>query len=258
MYGVSHGQFHAFSEYDGFTLLENQKKKLITEITRQQDDYILNVNSTEYIAHLVDRFKIPPIEIHTDKLSISTEERMIPAEMYPNSFYVRRGESYPKDVITFHLPFSGDAELLKIRASTYSMSAPLISIARGEINFEIVNFDLDGEQINKQSQSIVKQLTSQSSYLNNDLARFNASLNTIICQAFEERKKHLLKKNDLLASIGVPVRKSTQIPATFSVPAKTLQRLRLNQSQKYTKKDISRNPHSTRRFINRSLELSMM
>ena len=42
--------FVAFSEIDGFSLLESRKKGAIEEINRQSDDYILNVNKSEYIV----------------------------------------------------------------------------------------------------------------------------------------------------------------------------------------------------------------
>lgn len=115
--------FVAFSEYEGFSVTEGQKQKIVSDINGQPDNYILNVNKAEYVAHLVTKYTISPIEIHSDQLSVSTEERMIPAEMHPRAYYVHDGKSYPKDVYTFHLPFTGEAELLKVRASTYSMSA---------------------------------------------------------------------------------------------------------------------------------------
>ena len=103
------GGFLAFSDYDGFDVIENQKKRIVQDINHQSDDYILNVNRAEYIAHLLSAYRIAPLEIHADQLSVSTEERMIPAEVYPFGYHVRPGESYPRDVFIFHLPFSGKA-----------------------------------------------------------------------------------------------------------------------------------------------------
>jgi hypothetical protein len=35
-------KFHAFSEYDGFSLIEGQKNKIVSDINSQPDSYILN------------------------------------------------------------------------------------------------------------------------------------------------------------------------------------------------------------------------
>ena len=113
-------EFVAFSELDGFGVIENRKSQAAQAIKSQADDYILNVNKVEYIEHLISEYSIQPLEIHSDQLSVSVEERMIPAEWHPSSFWVDSGKSYPKDVYTFHLPFTGDAQLLKVRASTFS------------------------------------------------------------------------------------------------------------------------------------------
>lgn len=214
------GEFLAFSEYDGFSVIENQKQKIAADINKQTDDYILNVNKDEYISHLVSTYTIAPLEIHSDQLSVSTAERLIPAEMHPRSFYVHDGKSYPKDVFTFHLPFAGQAELLKIRASTFSMSAPRIVVSGQEITFEMINFNMDAQSIKREADSTVSQLVAQNTYLTRDLNAFNSSIEQIVNQAFDARKAQLLKKNDLISALGVPVRKSASTPATFAVPAK--------------------------------------
>lgn len=213
-------EFHAFSEYDGFAVIEGQKQKLVADINGQQDNYILNVNKTECIAHLKEEYTITPLEIHSEQLSVSTEEKMIPAEMHPRSYYGHDGKSYPKDVYTFHLPFTGQAELLKIRASTYSMSAPRIAVKGQEITFELINFDSDAQSMRREADRTVSQLVSQNSYLTTDLAAFNKTIEQIASQAFDARKSQLLKKSDLLSALGVPIRKSISTPATFAVPAK--------------------------------------
>lgn len=216
----SGNEFPAFGEYDGFSIIDNQKNAIIRDINNQSDDYIMNVNRAEYIAHLLSAYAIAPLEIHADQLSVSTEERMIPAEVYPFGYHVRPGESYPRDVFIFHLPFSGKAELLKVRASTWSSSPPRIVVSGQEITFEMINFDMNAQSIKSAADRIVTQLVSQNAHLTTDLAAFNRSIEQIAAQAFDSRKAQLLKKNELISSLGVPIRKSTTTPVTFAIPAK--------------------------------------
>ena len=220
MRGRRGNEFHAFSDYDGFSVVENQKQRIASTIKSQPDDYILNVNKEEYIQHLVSEFTIPPLEIHRDQLSASTYEAQIPAEHHPSSYYVHSGKSYPKDVIKYHLPFMGDPELLKVRASTHSLSPPRITIEDGCICFEIVNFNLTPERIKQEADSIINSIESQNQHLTRDLNAFNAQIEGLANQAFDSRKQQLLNKNDLMSSLDVPVRKAGDTPATFSVPAK--------------------------------------
>ena len=220
MRGRRGNDFHAFSDYDGFSVIENQKQRIASTINSQADDYILNVNKEEYIQHLVSEFTIPPLEIHRDQLSASTYEAQIPAEHHPSSYYVHSGKSYPKDVIKYHLPFTGDPELLKVRASTYTLSPPRITIEDSCICFEIGNFNLTPERIKHEADSIINNIISQNQHLTRDLNAFNAQIESLANQAFDSRKQQLLKKNDLMSSLGVPIRKAGDTPKTFSVPAK--------------------------------------
>jgi hypothetical protein len=220
MRGRRGNEFLAFSECDGFSVIENQKQSIASAINSQPDDYILNVNKEEYIAHIVSEFIITPLEIHEDQLTASTYETQIPAEHHPSDYYVHSGKSYPKDVIKYHLPFTGDAQLLKVRASSYTLSPPRITIEDNCICFEIVNFNLALERIKQQADSTISNIINQNKNTTKDLNAFNAQIEGIANQAFDARKEQLLNKNDLMSSLGVPVRKAGDTPKTFSVPAK--------------------------------------
>jgi len=62
-------------------MIENQKSAISQEVNQQNDDDTLNDNKAEYIQHLVSKFKIDPLEIHRDQLTVSSHEKQIPAEM---------------------------------------------------------------------------------------------------------------------------------------------------------------------------------
>ncbi|MFT6421460.1 MAG: hypothetical protein ACJA2K_000172 [Thalassolituus sp.] len=242
MRGYRREGFHAFSEYDGFSMFENQKSALDQAIKRQADDYILNVNREEYLQHLIGEFSIEPIEIHSDGLSVSTHEEMIPAEMHPRDYFMDRGGSYPRDVLVFHLPFSGDPQLLKVRASTYSMSAPLINVDQDYITFRMINFNLDAQRIKQESENTIQSIETQNGYLTRDIESFNSSLRQHAERIFDARKEQLLKKNNLIASLGVPIKESGNKSGTFSVPAKRTKAIASKPQPKVTDKGYQPEP----------------
>ncbi len=242
MRGRYEAEFHAFSEYDGFSLLENQKNQIISDINSQPDNYILNINKAEYIEHLVSKYTIQPIELHRDQLSASTYEAQITAERHPRSYFVDSGKSYKRDIIKFHLPFTGDPQLLRVRASTYSSSAPRITVEDNCICFEIINFNLTPESIKQESERIINSLVSQNQYLTNDINTFNRSVESVASQEFDARKQQLLKKSGLMAALGVPIRKTPDTPATFSVPAKRTKVIPTKTKPQVTEKGYTPEP----------------
>lgn len=242
MRGGYGAEFHAFSEYDGFSLIENQKAQIVADINSQPDNYILNVNKTEYIEHLVSTYTIQPIELHKDQLSASTHEAQIPAERHPHTYWVDSGEAYTRDIIKFHLPFTGDPQLLKARASTFSLSAPRITMEDNCICFKIINFDLEPEHIKQESERIINSLISQNQHLTYDLNTFNISVESIASQAFDARKQQLLKKSGLMAALGLPIRKTPDTPATFSIPAKRTKVIPTKTKPQVTEKEYIPEP----------------
>ena len=182
------------------------------------------------------------VKLFSKNFNRTALEAQIPAEYFPFNYNVRKGKSYPKDVIRFHLPFSGDHQLLKVKASTYSLSSPMIELDGDCICFEVINFDLKPEQIKKDSDKIINELISHNQYLTNDLSKFNATIESQASQAFEARKQQLLKKNDLMSAIGVPVRKSPDTPTTFSVPAKRTKVISTKRKPKVSEKGFSPEP----------------
>jgi hypothetical protein len=242
MRGYRREGFHAFSEYDGFSMFENQKAALDQSIKRQADDYILNVNREEYLQHLIGEFSIEPIEIHRDGLSVSTHEEMVPAEMHPRDYSMDRGGSYPRDVLVFHLPFTGDSNLLKVRASSYSMSAPFINVEQGCITFRMINFNLNAEKIKQESENTIRSIETQNGYLTTDIENFNSSLRQNAESIFDARKEQLLKKNNLIAALGVPIKESGNKSGTFSVPAKRTKAIASKPQPKVTDKGYQPEP----------------
>jgi len=235
-------EFHAFSSHDGFSMFQSYRESIEQKVKSQKDDYILNVNRDEYIQYLVSESSLSAIGIYKDELTVSTHEEMISSERHPGAFYVNSGESYPKDVIVFHLPFSGDPQLLKVRPSTYSTSAPLISIEQGCICFRIINFNLDAEQIKQKSRDVLKNIENQNNYLTQDIDNYNASIEQVAAKAFDARKNQLLSKSDLIASLGVPIRKNNDIPKTFSVPAKRTKAIASKPKPQVTEKGYAPEP----------------
>ena len=215
-----YGKFNAFCDIDSFSLIENQKKQIISEIISQNDEYILNVNKTEYIKYLISKYRIEPLKIYNDQLSACSYEAMISAKNHPvSSYFVDAGKYYRRDIIKYYLPFMGDSDLLKVRASTYTLSPPLITIEDGCICFEIINFNLKPEQIKQESQGTIQDIINQNEYLTKDLEGFNNTIQRLANQAFDSRKQQILEKNNLLSSLGVPVRKVHGVSDTFSIPA---------------------------------------
>ncbi len=214
----SYGTTRIFYEKEFSDYLENRRNTIISSIENEKDDYLLNVNEEDYIEFKKSEGLIDPLEILIDDIYVSSSEQMIPAENFPGGFNIYSGKSYKKDVIKFHIPFTGNQELLTCRPSTRLLWSIDVEVTNTEISFEIINFSDDAEKIKREKDSNINNILQQFEHLKKDLIGYNSNLGSQIRRAFEVRKQRIKKKAGVLESLGVPIKK-TSAPATFSVPS---------------------------------------
>ena len=114
----SYRTIQIFAETELQVYLERWRLVTIDSIESEKDDFLLNINESDYVKYRVEDALIDPLEIHEDQIYASSSEQMIPAERFPGNYNVYSGKSYKEDVIKFHIPFSGDADLLKCQPSS--------------------------------------------------------------------------------------------------------------------------------------------
>jgi hypothetical protein len=219
-----YGTFNIFADFDFDSYSRARIEQLKETVRRENPDYILNVNPADYIAHLVSTLSIDPLVLHFDNVEGSSREEMIPAEQFPSlAFFVDPGQSYSKPVITYHIPVTGDIELLKCIPNPHVLSTYEVSLESGAICFDVVDFYGKPEDIKGQADLIIGTLKTQSDHLSNNISGFNAALQSEAESVFNARREELLKRTNTLAALGIPIRKATNVPQTFAVPAQRKQ-----------------------------------
>lgn len=206
--------------YDSFS--EEYRNKISGEINSQTDAYILNVNVDDYTAHLVQKYTLDIPEFHFDKVYVDTVERDIPGSRFPQYEFMISDTSkmFRKEVIIYHIPYTGDINLLQLRPNPMTLMSYEANFDTRQkcILIEIINFYNDPERIKNQYNQEVNYLTSNYSNIRNNCETFNNGLEATIKHSIDFRKQQILRKNNLLSSLGVPIKKKDGIAETFSVP----------------------------------------
>jgi hypothetical protein len=208
-----------FAEMSFFEFSRHLTGKAKTEILSQDPDYMLNVNETEYIEHLISTFTLDPIRFNVADVTADTCEQMIPAERFPHFGHrVTAGQSYSKQVFRFYVPFTGTEDLLGCNPSTFLRSTFQAEVASETVSFELVDYAGDGAQVKVEKENRLKALEVNANYLAEDVRKFNASLRLEAQTTFQARKAEILRQRKVAASVGVPIRTANSIPGTFAVP----------------------------------------
>lgn len=210
-----------FTKGDLSQVLEGQWRLVEDEIQKQTDSYLLNVSETTFVDYLFDKFSISNLRVKTSNEDMQVEpvERDIPAESFPGDFFVRAGNSYRKTVLRIHIPFEGEADLFHYLPNPYIHWTEDAEITTNSVIFERIMFRDDPAQIKQEIEGIVSRLNTQISHISAQVQSFNDNFKSRAVAAVQERRSQLLNKHSVLASIGVPIKKRGDSPATFSVPA---------------------------------------
>lgn len=210
-------EIFAEKRLDGY--FEAVRNTINNFVEQESENYILNVNEEEYIEHLYSKHLIEKLEIHFDEKYVTTSEQMIPAEHFPRSFNVYSGKKFNKTVIEYHIPFSGNAFLLRCMPNTRILWSANVTLNNSEICFDIVNFRNDAKEIEREAESFLRPISQQLGNVQSEVSSFNSNLRSIIRQSLTSRKEVLLKKNDFLSQLNVPIKKNPNVSKTFAIPS---------------------------------------
>jgi hypothetical protein len=202
-------------EGESFANYVQKIKTAITEhINSETESYILEVNPDDYVLHLVDKFSINTPEIHTDNKYIDKVEREISSSTSSSHKRVRY------EFIVYHLPFTGAIHILSLRPNpTLVVDVEIIVDFKQQcILIEILNTRNDIKQIQREYNQSIKYILSNYPGLRSSCESFNHELPQLVKNILETKRQQILKSNDLLHSLGIPIKKKDHVPETFSIP----------------------------------------
>lgn len=196
--------FRLFTDYELYTTLQGYLVNIERDI--QLDPQVLTESEEKYIKRKVQEYKIDPLVLYPDKITVSQKEAQIPAEYFPSGYWVERGKQYPKSVLSFHLPFKGNPQWLRCRPSTFLMWTDEIAILNNEIIFEIINFNNDAEAVKKERDIFIKRLEEQVRNIENEISVYNTKLEGMVQKAVKKAKDKLKEQDDFLNKLGTPIK----------------------------------------------------
>lgn len=213
------GGFSAFAEGDLSAALEGRRKALRDEVHAADENYLLNVAEDQYAKHMAQKYVTDPLKIDFDGVTVSMREEMIPAEWFDARFNVFPGKSYAKPVFTYHLPFRGEASLLKLTPSTRLMWTTEVFVRDGDVCFDVIGFHgQDPEPVKRAADETIQHLSRQAENVASEVGAYNDMLPNFALETVKSRRQELLARRNVVASLGVPIKKKENLPETYAIP----------------------------------------
>ncbi len=232
-----------FRDIDLERSLNSNKQKMVVKVDSFKNEEIM-ANDLEILAgNLYEEFRIEPVEIMDEEFSkrhvgqAKVKKRIDP---FLQDFYGKEYTEVDGVVMIFYFPFTGEEDLFKCHASTYSLSGyPDISISRGFISlrYEYSLSEMQSESAKdsalKKLERDIKDIRDGINYANKDVEAYNMSLKKQALHLLEEKKGKVESFFSVANMFEVPVKKSAY--AETHVP---LQRKIVPIAHEYKKEDI--------------------
>ena len=212
--------FRIFREGRLTDYFKRKRDEIQRKLQYESEDYILNVNESDYINYLVEEWTVYPININFEEVFIDEPyEKDIPTERFPVYLYdVEPGESYPKPATIYHLPYTGNEDLFQYAPSNQLASGIDVFLFERCLCFEVISLSGNPDEMKENAGKVISDLQTQLEYLAPELEKFNEQLPAIIKELFQDRKQEILDKHQFVASLGVPVKKREDLSETYAIP----------------------------------------
>lgn len=213
--------FHLFSRGNLYTDLEQRKLSLRNEVEKLESNYLLNVSEGDFCKHLVDKYLLESPIIHGDKKSICDQSEVdIDVSQSPTYRLLSDGQPIYKKVlqITIAIPFSGDAELFNYSPSTSVLLDLKGGIVGSELHLIYQSRNNDGEELRRRYEHDIDGIRRNLDCMAREIEIFNKSLEDLVKKIVSERKQKLLNDQHLVSSLGIPIKRRSDLPQTYTVP----------------------------------------
>lgn len=195
--------------------LRDRIATLREEIHHEPKNRLLNSNEVAYLDYLLQKYTIEPLVCDWEHGKIDEYEKQIPANRLPSDVLFVNGinrndhRTFPQSTVAYHAPFSGDKSLLDYRPMVSNMSLPEFTVKNDELIFEVSNNMNNAQETKNAIERNICAIRQQIDNINSDLTNHNTAVKTQAQQIFRERKDDLLKRGQLLESIGIPIKRIT-------------------------------------------------
>ena len=152
--------------------------------------------------------------------------------------------------VTYFVPFGGDPDLFKCRASTFTHNPPRGAIFGNELRLEYVRTDHNADAVKAEFERDLGEVKRHLGWIDRDCSQFNADLKAKARARIEARRARLQGSQTMAASLGFPIRRREGAPRTYSVP--DVRRKVAAPPERKAKLLLPLSLHSTRTITNTS------
>lgn len=202
-------------------LLESMKTGLRDEIDHLSHDKILQVSEEDLYEYLVNIYTLEAPILHDEnKYAHPAQDTQIDVSGRFDYITDGDGHHYVKGTsVTIAVPFEGDGQLFDFNPSVIFGSAIRGEIAGNEILLTYRDVQLTPDTIKKENERDIQMIKQRLADITNMINQHNTFIKTQTRGFISERKNKVLRDQNTVASLGIPIKRREDAPATYVTPS---------------------------------------
>lgn len=217
-----------FRDGDTFATFRHVIETTVAEIEALENDYALKASPVELEQHYISKVLITPLTLDAANHYIESQDgtEIDVSHDFRRMSFDGRPIVVKGTTLRIAIPYTGDANLWRIRASTFSISGyPELEIHDHVVVFSHTFPDdsADPQQIKAEIERGIRSLSDAVGYLANDVAAHNNDAPNAVKAALNSKLSKARAVLGVVAGLGIPI-KQKSAPETFVAPVKRRKR----------------------------------
>lgn len=212
---------HLFSKQNLRDYFEIRSQKVNQAIEQYHPNKLLNTPIDDLVNYFTNLGSVEAPELIIPDIYVDQAETKIElSRRFEDDDWYRDHSRYvPGTSVSLHIPFTGESELFQFRASTFSHNPPYAALLGNEVVIEYTTTSqATPEEVKRRLDSELKKLQEHLRWVQRDVHSHNNNIRGHVHQTIEARQKRLLDNQNLVASLGYPLKQRSDIPTTYVVP----------------------------------------
>lgn len=207
-----------FSEFDWFSVAENQKAQLQSEVASYDDNRLLNTSVEDLSDYFAEKYRIDVPLLQRNAIVAAQRETRVDVSHRFGYGRPDHGTYVPGTTVEITIPFSGEAEAFRIRPTSFTSNPPQARILRNSLVLEVTGIDMSADKVRSDVDRAISDIESYLSNLRTNADSLNASLPGIARSSIESRRQKLLANQNLVSSLGFALKENPNSPQTYTAP----------------------------------------
>lgn len=217
-------KIYPFRDGDTFGTFRNIIEKAVKEIKSLENEYVLKVSKTELENYYIEQVLINSLILHADQYYIENQKgtEMDVSHDFRRAVFPGEKAIVKGTQLNIAIPYEGDPDLWRIRASRYSLSGyPEIVVRDHEIVFNVSFPDdsVDSVKLKSEIDSHVRSLADAVQNLYIDVENHNKSAPGSVKSAIQQKRQLAESTLGVVSALGIPIKRRNE-PLTFTIPTK--------------------------------------